>query len=114
MLRISASKFQREFGRLRRVANREAVIVTSHCRDDVVLLSAEEYRRLRSLCAARMGTEDSIARRVKSERCSSRSISKMSNVMRSILLILNANSARSPWTPLAARERSFSLFMEGG
>jgi prevent-host-death family protein len=49
MLRISASKLQREFGRLRRVANREAVIVTSHGRDDVVLLSAEEYRRLRSL-----------------------------------------------------------------
>jgi prevent-host-death family protein len=46
MLRIPASKFQREFGRLRRVANREAVIVTSHGRDDVVLFSAEEYRLL--------------------------------------------------------------------
>ena len=42
-MRISASKFQR------RVAHREAVIVTSHGRDDVVLISAEECRRLRSL-----------------------------------------------------------------
>lgn len=49
MARIPSSEFQREFGRLRGVAHREAVIVTSHGRDDVVLLSAEEYRRLRSL-----------------------------------------------------------------
>jgi prevent-host-death family protein len=47
--RVPASEFQREFGRLRGVAHREAVIVTSHGRDDVVLLSAEEYQRLRSL-----------------------------------------------------------------
>jgi prevent-host-death family protein len=47
--RVPASKFQREFGRLRGVAHREAVIVTSHGRDDVVLVSAEEYQRLRSL-----------------------------------------------------------------
>jgi prevent-host-death family protein len=47
--RVPASEFQREFGRLRRVAHREAVIVTSHGRDDVVLVSAEEYQRLRSL-----------------------------------------------------------------
>jgi prevent-host-death family protein len=49
MARVPASEFQREFGRLRSVAHREAVIVTSHGRDDVVLLSAEEYQRLRSL-----------------------------------------------------------------
>lgn len=49
MARVSASEFQREFGRLRGVAHREVVIVTSHGRDDVVLLSAEEYQRLRSL-----------------------------------------------------------------
>ena len=49
MARVPASKFQREFGRLRSIAHREAVIVTSHGRDDVVLLSAEEYQRLRSL-----------------------------------------------------------------
>ncbi len=49
MARVPASEFQREFGRLRGVAHREAVVVTNHGRDDVVLLSAEEYRRLRSL-----------------------------------------------------------------
>lgn len=49
MTRVPASEFQREFGRLRSIAHREAVIVTSHGRDDVVLLSAEEYQRLRSL-----------------------------------------------------------------
>jgi prevent-host-death family protein len=49
MARVPASEFQREFGRLRSVAHREAVIVTSHGRDDVVLLSAEEYQRLRNL-----------------------------------------------------------------
>jgi prevent-host-death family protein len=47
--RVPASEFQREFGRLRGVAHREAVIVTNHGRDDVVLVSAEEYQRLRSL-----------------------------------------------------------------
>jgi prevent-host-death family protein len=49
MARVPASEFQREFGRLRGVAHREAVIVTSHGRDDVVLVSAEEYQRLRGL-----------------------------------------------------------------
>lgn len=49
MARVPASEFQREFGRLRGVAHREAVIVTNHGRDDVVLVSAEEYQRLRSL-----------------------------------------------------------------
>jgi len=34
MARVPASEFQREFGRLRGVAHREAVIVTSHGRDD--------------------------------------------------------------------------------
>jgi prevent-host-death family protein len=46
MVRVPASEFQREFGRFRGVAHREAVIVTSHGRDDVVLLSADEYQRL--------------------------------------------------------------------
>ena len=49
MARVPASEFQRQFGRLRGVAHREAVIVTSHGRDDVVLVSAEEYQRLRNL-----------------------------------------------------------------
>jgi len=43
------ASFNESFGRLRSIAHREAVIVTSHGRDDVVLLSAEESQRLRSL-----------------------------------------------------------------
>ena len=49
MARVPASEFQRDFGRLRGVAHREVVIVTNHGRDDVVLLSSEEYQRLRNL-----------------------------------------------------------------
>jgi prevent-host-death family protein len=49
VIRVSAGEFQREFGRLRGVAHREAVVVTRDGRDDVVLLSVEEYQRLRSL-----------------------------------------------------------------
>ena len=49
MVRVVASQVQRQFGRLRSIAHREAVIVTSHGRDDIVLLSAEEYQRLVSL-----------------------------------------------------------------
>jgi len=49
MAKVPASKFQKEFGYYRTVAHREAVTVTSHGRDDVVLLSAQEYQRLRGL-----------------------------------------------------------------
>ena len=43
------AQLRHTFGRLRGVAHREAVVVTSHGRDDVVLLSADEYQLLRSL-----------------------------------------------------------------
>jgi prevent-host-death family protein len=49
MAKVTAGRFQKEFGHYRTLAHREAVTVTSHGRDDVVLLSAEEYQRLRSL-----------------------------------------------------------------
>jgi prevent-host-death family protein len=49
MAKVPAGKFQKGFGHYRTVAHREAVTVTSHGRDDVVLLSAQEYQRLRSL-----------------------------------------------------------------
>jgi prevent-host-death family protein len=49
MAKVPAGQFQKEFGHFRTLAHREAVMVTSHGRDDVVLLSAEEYQRLRSL-----------------------------------------------------------------
>ncbi|KZY32713.1 hypothetical protein A3729_07585, partial [Oleiphilus sp. HI0043] len=39
----------KEFGRYRTIAHREAVLITNHGREDLVLLSAEEYHRLQEL-----------------------------------------------------------------
>lgn len=47
MTKVTAAEFQREFGRYRALAQREAVMITNHGRDDVVLLGAEDYARLR-------------------------------------------------------------------
>ena len=47
MEKVASGEFQREFGRYRSVAHREAVLVTSYGRDDVALISAEEYTRLK-------------------------------------------------------------------
>lgn len=47
MTKITSGEFQREFGRYRALAQREAVVITNHGRDDVVLLGAEDYARLR-------------------------------------------------------------------
>jgi PHD/YefM family antitoxin component YafN of YafNO toxin-antitoxin module len=49
MAKVTACRFQKEFGHFRTLAHREAVTVTSHGRDDVVLPSVEEYQRLRDL-----------------------------------------------------------------
>ncbi len=48
MEKVTAAELQRQFGRLRNLAQRKPVMVTSHGRDDVVLLSAHEYARLKS------------------------------------------------------------------
>lgn len=45
--KVTSVEFQREFGRYRAIAQREAVIITNHGRDDVVLLAADDYARLR-------------------------------------------------------------------
>lgn len=47
MAKVTAGEFQREFGRYRTIAQREAVVITNHGRDDVVLIGAEDYARLR-------------------------------------------------------------------
>jgi len=47
MTKVTSGEFTREFGRYRVMAHREPVIVTNHGRDDVVLISAEDYARLR-------------------------------------------------------------------
>lgn len=47
MTKVTAGDFTREFGRYRALARREAVVVTHHGRDDVVLIAADDYARLR-------------------------------------------------------------------
>ena len=46
-VRVTLAEFQRNFGRYREAAIREAVAITNHGRDRQVLLSAEEYCRLK-------------------------------------------------------------------
>ena len=48
MQRISSSEFQRNFGRFQDEALRAPVTITRNGRERLVLLSAEEYARLKS------------------------------------------------------------------
>ncbi len=45
--RVSASEFQQAFGALSDKARREPVVITKHGRDSLVVMSAEEWRRLK-------------------------------------------------------------------
>jgi hypothetical protein len=47
MTKVTSGAFAREFGRYRVLAQREPLVITNHGRDDVVLLAAEDYARLR-------------------------------------------------------------------
>ncbi len=47
MTRVSAAQFQRAFGELSDKAINQPVAITKHGRDHLVLLSAEEYARLK-------------------------------------------------------------------
>ena len=49
MTRVTSGELQKEFGRYRTIAHKEALIITNHGREDLVLLSADEYQRLRML-----------------------------------------------------------------
>lgn len=49
MTKITSGEFQKEFGRFRMEAHKGAVIITNHGRDDLALISADEYKRLREL-----------------------------------------------------------------
>lgn len=44
---VSSAHFLKAYGRISETALREPVTITSHGRDRLVLLSAEEYRRLK-------------------------------------------------------------------
>ena len=47
MTKVSAAEFQRAFGTLSDKAAKQPVAITKHGRDHLVLLSAEEYARLK-------------------------------------------------------------------
>jgi PHD/YefM family antitoxin component YafN of YafNO toxin-antitoxin module len=47
MNRVTSVEFQREFGRMRNLGQREPIMVTDHGREDLVILSAHEYNRLK-------------------------------------------------------------------
>lgn len=46
-IKISSGDFLRAYGRISEAALREPVTITSHGRERLVLLSADEYRRLK-------------------------------------------------------------------
>ena len=46
MQKVTASEYSKKVGLYQTVAQREPVIITSHGRDETVLISADEYRRL--------------------------------------------------------------------
>jgi prevent-host-death family protein len=47
--RVSSSEFLKRYGALSRRAQREPVTITNHGQDSLVLISAEEFRRLKAL-----------------------------------------------------------------
>jgi prevent-host-death family protein len=47
MITVTSTEFQKSVGRYGEAAQREPVAITSHGRESLVLLSAEEYRRLK-------------------------------------------------------------------
>jgi len=49
MTRVTATEFKNNIGAFSDAAMSEPVIITSHQRDRLVLLSADEYRRLTAL-----------------------------------------------------------------
>ena len=46
---VSSAEFQKSFGRYREAALRAPVVITNHGRESLVLVSADEYRRLKAL-----------------------------------------------------------------
>lgn len=57
-LRITSADFQKGFGRYREAALKEPVTITNHGRDSLVLMSADEYRRLKRRERRVMGLDD--------------------------------------------------------
>ncbi len=49
MVTVTAAELQKQFGRYRETAIKEPVSITHHGRESLVMLSAEEYKRLKAL-----------------------------------------------------------------
>ena len=49
MVTVTAAEFQKQFGRFRDLALKSPVSVTHHGRESLVLLSSDEYQRLKAL-----------------------------------------------------------------
>lgn len=58
MLKVSAAEFQRNIGRYQDMALRQPVAVTRNGRDSTVLISTEEYTRLKRRDRQVLGLED--------------------------------------------------------
>ncbi len=58
MLKVSAAEFQRNIGRYQDLALRQPVAVTRNGRESCVLLSTDEYRRLKRRDREVLGMED--------------------------------------------------------
>ena len=55
---VTSAEFQKSFGRYREAALKEPLIITNHGRESLVLLSADEYRRLKRRDRRVMGLDD--------------------------------------------------------
>ncbi|MSP81429.1 MAG: type II toxin-antitoxin system Phd/YefM family antitoxin [Alphaproteobacteria bacterium] len=49
MVTVTSAEFQKQFGRFRELAQREPVAITNHGRESLVLISADEFKRLKEL-----------------------------------------------------------------
>lgn len=70
MTRVSATEFKNNIGAFSDAALNEPVIITSHQRDRLVLMSAEEYQRLTD---GRGGVSPEVERLIEQGRASHRS-----------------------------------------
>jgi len=57
-LSVTSAEFQKGFGRFREAALKEPLTITNHGRDSLVLLAADEYRRLKRRDRRVMRLED--------------------------------------------------------
>ena len=49
MIEVTAAEFQKQFGRYRDTALKQPVSVTHHGRESLVMVAADEYKRLKAL-----------------------------------------------------------------